>query len=223
MEVNLTHSYSSIKLFENCPLRYYEQRVAKSVVDLGHEASVHGDRIHKAIEARVKGDAALPQDMETYEPLVAATTRLVGNGELHVEKELTINKQMQPTGWWDEDAWLRSKLDILIIKDDDTALVMDWKTGKRRADMFQLRLFAAQVFLHYPQVQKVKTTLVWFKANTTDSETYSRDRAAALWEDVLSRIHRIEQAKKFNNWPAKPSGLCPYCPLSATCKFAFKR
>ena len=44
--MKLAHSYSSIKLFENCPLRYYRQRIKKDVVDEGGEASKHGERIH---------------------------------------------------------------------------------------------------------------------------------------------------------------------------------
>lgn len=218
----LSHSYSSIKLFENCPLRYYEQRIAKSIKDEGGEASIHGDRVHKALEAKLKRQGELPEDMAEYAPLVEAVTKLVGNGVLEIEKEMTINRNMRETGWWDADAWLRSKLDILVIKDDELALVMDWKTGKRRVDFFQLKLFAAQVFLRYPEVQRVKTTLIWLKTKEFDTETYNRDEAKLLWQEVLGRIARIESADKYNNWPAKPSGLCPYCPLFRTCAFARK-
>lgn len=215
----LAHSYSSIKMFENCPLRYYEQRIAKSVKDEGGEASIHGDRVHKSIEAKLKTNTDLPQDMGHYAPLVEAVAQSAGNGSLEIEKELTINRQMRPTGWWDADAWLRSKLDILVMK-GPSATVLDWKTGKRRVDFFQLKLFAAQVFLHYPEVQTVNTTLIWLKTMEKDVEGYSRSDAPALWQDVLTRIARIESADRLNVWPAKPSGLCPYCPLHATCEFA---
>jgi len=222
MTTRLTHSYSSIKLFENCPLRYYEQRVTKSVVDEGGEASIHGDRVHKALEHKIKGQADLPQDMEAYEPIVNAVTSLVGNGQLEAEQELTVSRSMAITGWWEPDAWLRSKIDVLIIKDDTDALIFDWKTGKRRVDMFQFTLYAAQVFMHYPQVQRIKATLVWLKDQKLDSETFTRADAPKLWADVLARITRIEQALAHSNWPAKPSGLCPYCPLFKTCLYARK-
>lgn len=215
----LSHSYSSIKLFENCPLRYYEQRVAKSVKDEGHEASVHGDRVHKAIEAKLRSGQALEADMGVYRPYADAVAASVGNGTLLVEEEITINSSLQPTGWWDEDAWLRSKLDVLILKGPD-ANVMDWKTGKRRTDMFQMNLFAAQVFLRYPDVKTVTTTLVWFKDAKLDTEVFQRRQMQSLWADVLGRIQRIEQALAKDNWPARPSGLCPYCPLFKTCEYA---
>lgn len=200
-------------------MRYEAQRITKTIKDEGGDASIHGDRVHKALEARVKGDASLPQDMADYEPLVANVVKAVGNGRLEVEHEMTINRNMRETGWWDDDAWLRSKLDILVIKGSD-AMVLDWKTGKRRVDFFQLKLFAAQVFLRFPEVQTVRTCLVWLKTKEFDDETYQREEAKLLWQEVLTRIARIESADKHNNWPAKPSGLCPYCPLFKTCKFA---
>lgn len=215
----LAHSYSSIKMFENCPLRYYEQRIAKSVKDEGHEANIHGDRVHKALEAKLKQEGELPEDMAPYKPLVDTVARAVGNGLLEIEKEMTITRNMVACGWWDEGAWLRSKLDVFITKGAD-AFIFDWKTGKRRVDPFQLKLFAAQVFLNYPEIKTVKTALIWLKTSEIDSETYQRDEAKLLWQEVLTRIHRIERAQKYNNWPAKPSGLCPYCPLFKTCTYA---
>jgi len=218
----LTHSYSSIKMFENCPLRYYEQRVKKSVVDPGGEASKHGERIHKFLEDRLRLNETLPDEMVEIEPWVQSVERLADGNKLFIEHELTINKSMIPTGWWDADAWLRSKLDVLIVRDDGNALVMDWKTGKRRTDPFQLQLFAAQVFTHFPEVNDVKTTLVWIKEKALDSNVYNRSKHAALWEDTLSRIARIEQADTHNVWPAKPSGLCRYCPCFNFCDYAKK-
>jgi len=51
--MRLTHSYSSIKLYEQCPYRYYRQRVAKDIVDEGGEASKYGERIHTFLENRL--------------------------------------------------------------------------------------------------------------------------------------------------------------------------
>lgn len=215
--MRLAHSYSSIKLFENCPLRYFYQRVAKSVVDEGGEASKHGERIHAYLEARLKKEADLPQEIATYEPLVKSVEKL--GGELYIEHELVLSDLLVPTGWYAPDAWIRSILDILVIKGDE-AIVMDWKTGKRKIDFFQLQLFAVQVFKHFPEVQKVKTSLIWLKTMEMDTEQYTRDQSNAMWQDIMGRIRRIEQALEHDNWPAKPSGLCRYCPARHLCDFA---
>ena len=48
--MRLNHSYSAFKQFDNCPLRYYRQRVLKDIKDEMGEAGLEGDRQHKALE-----------------------------------------------------------------------------------------------------------------------------------------------------------------------------
>lgn len=217
--MRLNHSYSSIKLYENCPLRYYRQRILKDVVDEGGEASKHGERIHQYLEYRLKSNQLLPQEVAQYEPLCSMVERIAHGGQLEIEKELVLTENLTPTGWWDSDAWLRSKLDVLVINGND-AIVMDWKTGKRKADFFQMQMFAAQVFKHYPEVVRVKTILVWLKTLEQDTETYNRININEVWAEIMKRIQRIHSSMEHDNWPAKPSGLCRYCPCRHNCDFA---
>ena len=217
--MRLSHSYSSIKLYENCPLRYFRQRVVKDVVDEGGEASKYGERVHAFLETRLKENTLLPQEVAHYESLCSAVERIAHNGELFVEKELVLTDNLTPTTWWEPDAWLRSKLDILVIS-GDMANVMDWKTGKRNADQFQMQLFAAQVFKHYPEVTRVKTSLVWLKDMAMDTETYYHSGVNTIWAEVMKRIQRINDSLEHDNWPAKPSGLCRYCPARHNCDYA---
>jgi predicted RecB family nuclease len=214
--MKLSHSYSAIKLYENCPYRYFRQRVTKDVVDEGGEASKYGERVHEYLEHRLKSNKLLPQDVAHYEPLCASVERIATGGELLIEHELVLTDNLTPTGWWDADAWLRSKLDILVIN-GELANVMDWKTGKRNADQFQMQLFAAQVFKHFPDVQVVKTSLVWLKTMEMDTETYHRGQMNDLWADVMKRIQRIYTSLEHDNWPMRPSGLCRFCPARHDC------
>ena len=216
--MRLSHSYSSIKLYDQCPYRYFRQRISKDVVDEGGEASKHGERIHSFLENRLKG-TDLPKEIEHYESLCKSVERIAEGGELHVEKELVLTENLTPTGWWDADAWLRSKLDVLVII-NDTAVVMDWKTGKRNPDSFQMDIFAAQVFKHYPEVHRIKTSLVWLKTMEMDTEMYSRVNINERWADIMGRINRIYMSVEHDNWPARPSGLCRFCPARHDCDSA---
>jgi hypothetical protein len=193
--------------------------VVKDVVDEGGEASKHGERIHAFLENRLKDNTDLPQEIAQYDTLCKAVERLAEGGVLEVERELVLNDNLMPTGWWDADAWIRSKLDVLVIKGSD-AVVMDWKTGKRNPDQFQMQLFAVQVFKHFPEVQRVKTSLVWLKDMNMDSEQYTRLDANKLWADIMKRIQRIHTSLEHDNWPAKPSGLCRFCPARHDCDYA---
>lgn len=218
--MKLSHSYSAIKMFENCPLRYYRQRVLKDVVDEPNDMSRYGERIHKMLEDRVGEGKMLPSDAAKYEDICASIeTAATHGGELFAEKELVLTENLTPTGWWDADAWLRSKLDVFVLY-GNKAIVLDWKTGKRRIDNFQLKLFAAQVMQHYPDVDSVKTGLIWLKTNEFDHEVFDRDQINDIWADVISRIRRIYKALEYGKWPANPSGLCRYCPARHDCDFA---
>jgi hypothetical protein len=218
----LAHSYSSLKMFENCPKNYYHQRIEKSVKDLGNAVTIYGERIHKSLELRLGEGAMLGREAERYEALCASIEKIAANGVLTVEEEMTLNQSLKPTGWWDADAWLRSKIDVLVRNGPD-AIMFDWKTGKRRPDFDQLELFAVQVFKHYPEVQRLKATFVWLKEMKMDHETFTRLDMPAIWQRILGKITRIEGALEHDNWPAKPSGLCNYCPCKSFCEYANRR
>lgn len=216
----LAHSYSSIKMFENCPKNYYHQRIEKSVRDPGNAVTAYGERIHKSLELRISDNEALDRESARYEPLIASIEKLaLGADALTVEEEMTLNDKLEPTDWWDADAWLRSKIDVLV-RDGAKAYMFDWKTGKRRPDFDQLEMFAVQVFKHYPQVEQIKTTFVWLKEMKLDRETFTRAQEPAIWEKILGKITRIEGALEHDNWPAKPSGLCNWCPCKSFCEYA---
>jgi CRISPR/Cas system-associated exonuclease Cas4 (RecB family) len=217
--MQIAHSFSAIKMYENCPKRYYHQRVTKEVQDTGGEASRYGERIHEFLEQRLVNDTALPQEAEKYEVLCQTIEKMARGGELHAERQLTLTENLTPTSWFANDAWFRSILDVLIIK-EDTAIVIDWKTGKRRPDFTQLEMFALQVWKHFPEIVRIKTTFVWLKEMKMDTEEYSREQSDELWQNLLGRINRIYQSVEHENWPAKPSGLCRFCPAQSLCEYA---
>ena len=217
--MRLAHSYSAIKLYENCPLRYYRQRVLKEVKDEDNQYTIYGSRVHEALEKRLRDNEELPKDSVHYEPLVQAIERTVGDGELFVEKQMTLTENLEPTDWFAPDAWFRGMLDVLIVK-GTTAVVMDWKTGKRKPDFDQLELFALLTWKMYPDVDKVKASFVWLKDMAMDHEVYHRSQSNELWAKHMARIRRIYDSLENDNWPARPSGLCRFCPCYSNCDYA---
>ncbi len=217
----LVHSFSSLKQFDNCPKRYFHQRIEKSVKDEGGEAAVYGEVVHKALEERVRDKKPLPPALKKHEEVCAQFENIPGV-EVFAEQEMVLTKEFTPTGWWDEDAWIRSKLDIVAVK-GKTAVVADWKTGKRRPDPFQLDLFALQTFCHYPAVEKVHSTFIWLAEDKTDTFITVRKEVDRLKKNMQYKIKRVEDALETGVWPAKPSGLCNYCPCKDFCEYAVRR
>ena len=217
--MKLAHSYSSLDTYEKCPLKYYYLKIEKSVKDSGNEFTRYGERVHEGLAKRLLSNEPLPEDLEQYEGLCA--TIKGKNPVLNAEIRMCINENLEPTEWFSADAWLRSIVDILIVDHNNaTATVMDWKTGKPNKNYNQLKLFALQVFQHYPQVDKVKTAFIWLKDKSINSKVYVRGDMGTMWETVLNKIDRVKQSVKYDKWPPKPSGLCRYCPANKICDFA---
>ena len=218
----LAHSYTAIKQYNSCPKRYYHQRITKEVKDQPGAATVYGERVHKQLEDYLKAPAnALPAESVALKPLCDMFTEQVqGSGQILVEQEYTLNSNLEPTSWFAPDAWLRFKLDVLVVRDNNTAIVADWKTGKRRPDFDQLEMFALAVFKFWPKVTKVSSLFIWTKENAIDKEIYRREHEDAMWTKLMTNIHRIEKSLETDNWPAKPSGLCKFCPCKGFCEFA---
>ena len=219
--MNITHSFSALKMYENCPRRYMHQRINKEVQDEGSDASKYGERIHEALELRLRDQSPLTDETKKYEPLCAAIEQESEDGELFVEQKMTLNKNLTPTEWFAPDAWFRSVLDVLMIHENQKkAFVLDWKTGKRRPDFTQMEIFALQVFKHYPEVDSVTSALVWLRDYKMDTQVYKREQSNEMWAKIMARINRIYESLEHDTWPPKPSGLCPWCPAKHICDYA---
>lgn len=214
-------SYSSLTAFETCPKRFYITRVAKLVREGETEATRWGNQVHKALEYRIRDGTPLPPIMATYEPIAARVSSM--DGKVLTETEIALTSGFKETGWFASDAWVRGILDLTVVK-DDRALILDWKTGKRKTASDQLRLFAALALAKYEHVDKVSTGFVWLKEKKTDKEHFSRDDVPGIWEEFSCRVRRLELAYENDNWPPKPSGLCrSWCPVGrSNCEFCGK-
>ena len=211
----LAHSYSALKQYEQCPKQYNLQRIEKLVKPSFGEASIYGNRVHEQLEFRMQKGTPLPEETAKYEGLVHSFMSLPG--QLVAEQEFTLNQDLQVTGWWDADAWLRAKLDVLIVNGTQ-AVVGDWKTGKHRPDFFQMELFAMLVFKHYPDVEVVKSCLIWLKDMKIDHKLYSRQDEEVMWNTFYNKVHQVEDSLLTSDWPARPSGLCGWCPAKHLCE-----
>lgn len=217
-------SHSAVELFRQCPRRYFETRVAKSVKDefKGPKAD-WGTAVHKAMERRVRLGVALPSNMSQYEKVAGKLADM--QGTLLTEQQLAINEQHEPVEWFAKNVWCRAIIDFCAIHPaGDKAMVLDYKTGKRKEDDGQLALCAAMIFDHYPEVDTVVSGFVWMGERAAfDKVTFKRKYADRLWGLYTPDVDRIEHAMDAGRWPEKPSGLCNgWCPVTQ-CKHHSKR
>lgn len=207
----LPWSYSSLDAYNTCPRRYYLTKVAKLVKEPQTEATISGNEVHKALENHVGGSAPLPEKYNSYRD-IANKVKLT-TGKKLLEYKFGLTRGLKPTEFFAKDAWVRGVLDVCIVRPKE-AIVLDWKTGKRKIDHEQLRLFAGAALCLWPYVEKVKTGYVWLKSGELDTQEFTPEDKTPIFQDFAANVHRLESSAKEDKWPARPSGLCrQWCPV----------
>lgn len=209
-------SYTALTSYEQCPKRYFHTRVAKDVTEPEHQALLWGNQVHKALEERVRDGKPLPTGMTQWEPLAARIAAL--DGELITERQIALDKAFHPCDWFGKDVWVRGVIDVGAVQ-EDKVIALDWKTGKPKPDLDQLKLFAALAMAVWPQVQKVKTGYVWLTTLDLETQSFTRDDLPKIWGSFLMRLKRLDRSFRDDHWPENPSGLCKaWCPVRQ-CQF----
>lgn len=198
-------SHSALTAFETCAYRYYRTKVVKDAVEPPGEAALWGSTVHKHLENRAKDGTPLPEYLRHHEPMMQRL--LDRDGERLIEAQIALDRNLNPTGWFDPSAWCRGIIDFGVVN-EKKGVLLDYKTGKRKVDNDQMKLFAAFSFAKFPWVEKITTAFVWLKENKVDKQEFTREDVPIIWQGVLPRVQRFELAYEKASWPAKPSGLC---------------
>lgn len=218
MELKQPWSYSALTAYETCPRRFQLTRVTKQVRESQTEATVWGNKVHKALEDFARSGKPLSPDLEKYGKYVKKIQSY--EGKRVVEERVALDRNFRPTKWMAKDVWVRGIIDIGVVG-SEKAYLLDWKTGKRRPDSNQLKLFAALAFAMYPWVDKVVTGFIWLKTSEFDKEVFTRDQLPEIWAEFMPRLSRVANSYDKDKWTPKPSGLCKnWCPVGRQhCEF----
>lgn len=205
-------SFSVLSTFENCPKQYLEVNLKKSVKKENYAAS-EGARKHKEIELYLLNGVESPT-VEKYRRVIDHFRQMPGH--LYTEHQMAIDTSHQPVDFKDwNNAWCRAASDVLVVN-GDTATVVDWKFGKPRDGDDQLKLNAGIVFDHFPKVNNVEGVYVYLEhKHASPTYKYNRQEYADIWQGFTTRYSAILKAIEETNWPARPSGLCSYCPVTS--------
>lgn len=206
-------SYSALMMFEQCPKKYFHLYVQKDHKDEDSEWSAEGKFIHDAMYKRVVKGEPLPLSLRPMESVAAKFA--AAPGEKNGEMKLALDADMQPVDFFSKSARVRVVVDLLITN-KNTALIADWKTGKVKPDPIQLGLTAAVLRQWMPEIELFKTVYVWLKHREITPKNYTISKLADVWNEILPRVGKMDEARKTTTFPAKPSGLCRYCPVK-TC------
>jgi hypothetical protein len=173
---------------------------------------IWGNMVHKAIEDYIKEGKPVPENMQRFIPIV---DRFVNApGDTYAEMELACDISLQPTGFWDDNAWCRGKGDIVKVN-GRKALNGDWKTGQWKSGSLQLDLAGVMTFASFPDVDDITTVFVYFQQPTKPvSKRFKREDIPSIMQQFEPGVRDMKYSEDTGVWPKKPSGLCKrHCPV----------
>lgn len=203
-------SFSALTRYESCPKQYFHLNVAKDFKDEDSSFSADGKVIHDAMYKRVIKGTPLPLPIRHLESLGKKFADT--SGEKHGEMKLALNAKFEPVDFFAPDVWVRSIVDLLIVR-DNKAIIVDWKTGKVKDDFTQLKLTAAVLSRYMPELDFFVLAYVWTQSKQVTHKTATLSKLTSTWNELLPRVKKVENAIKETTFPARPSGLCRYCPV----------
>ena len=208
-------SYSSIKTFDQCPKKYFHLKVVKDVKDDPGEAAVYGTEVHEAAELFIKDGTPIPEKFAFMRPIVEPLA--AKPGEKLTEMKLGLRKVedgYEACGFFDRGVWYRGIVDLLIL-DGDRAWMIDYKTGKnaKYADMKQLDLMAGAIFVKFPEVQVIKSGLLYVVSNEFPKKTHKREHMDEYLSVFDEKLGQLEDAMEHGVFNPKSGPLCGWCPV----------
>lgn len=211
--MNRPISFSNLEAYRTCPRQFHEVTVLRLHPFVETDATRWGNLVHKACEDRIEYGTELPDTMAQWRKYMDRVAAMPG--EKYVEKEMALGHNFSSAPW--AESWTRGKGDLCVVN-GRTGAILDYKTGKVKPTE-QLRLYSAMLFALRPELDTIHTQFAWFKTKTFTNETIQRDQVPRIWQALLPRYRKLEDAFERDKWPPNPSGLCKgWCPCT-TCEF----
>lgn len=206
-------SFSRWETYEQCPLRFKLKNIDK-IREPGSPVLERGTAIHKIGEDYVTAKTKPRKVPAEYTHFTVELQHLRDNNA-YVEQDWGFRADWSWNGrndWFGSDVWFRAKADACVVYDDNTALLVDWKTGRKYdKNELQVQLFAASAMLRFPDITEVDTRLWYVDAKPGDNEidaTYYRKELPSIQKDWQKRIKPMFTDMKF---PPKPNAKCRFC------------
>jgi hypothetical protein len=207
-------SFSMLNTYRVCPKQCFHRYFARDYPFRPSEEASWGNYVHAAMEQRIANKVALPPEIVHFDNYARAFDASAAEGKtIHAELALAVDENLQRVPWTSRSAWLKAKLDTVIMH-DNKAFIFDWKTGREREDPDELMVQATVLKCCFPKLVLINAAYVWLASRhvgpTYDFSTGQDERLA----DIRQRVSRIEQHRINNDWPATPSALCKWCNCS---------
>ena len=203
-----------------CPKQFYEIRVRKSIPFIETDAIKYGKALHSAAEFYIKANMALPAEFAFMQSYLDKFIALPGKKYVELQMGMVIkDRAFVHCDYWDSNCWYRGVSDFISVDhDNEKAYLVDFKTSKSAqfADLKQMALLAALIFLHFPKVKTVKSMLLFVKAGSVVKSEYTFDDRFKVFAHLNSDLKRLKAAFDSGTFNASPNNFCRrFCAVTS--------
>lgn len=211
-------SYSSLKLFEQCPRRYQAEKVTKEVPFVQGEAALYGEQLHKAAEEYIRDGKEIDPRFDYIQPYLDKLNAIEGTKFCEIKLGVKrVDGRLVACEFFDPEVWFRGIADLVILN-DDKGFIIDYKSGKnaKYADTRQLALMAAALFLKYPQLERIKASLLFVVSKEFIKENFSKEYGLSIFSELNGLLTARDTAYETGVFNPRPNGLCRrWCPVTS--------
>lgn len=199
-------SYSFCNDFLSCPRKCWHKFVARDLPKETTPAMAEGVRVHEAFAKRLTEGGSLPADMRQYESLCARLRMRC----IHVETPMGMTAGGKGTSFF-ENPFARGKADVVVMN-GDKALVVDWKTGKKREDPLELEILSTLIRANNSDIKTFKGCYVWLKEGKLGA---MHELDPERGRRTLDSVHAAALEQGDGEWAPTPNALCGFCNVSS--------
>lgn len=219
-------SHTRLVKFESCRLAAklaYIDKIPEPERPLPPGKTEHpnerGTRLHEAAELYVQGGVELiPELAKHFTPEFHKARALYDVGRASTEGDWAFDCNWNSVAWMSEDVWARIKCDLVITLDKASAVVVDYKSGKRWGNEIkhgeQMQLYVLGTLFKFPEIKQVTSELWYLDLNELVSMTYTREQGMRFLGTFERRGNLLTACEDF---PPNPNVFscrwCPYKPV----------
>lgn len=211
-------SPTKLQTYEACPRRAkfaYLDKIA--VPEDPSSPALRGTQIHEQIEAYIRGTSDLLPVHDKFKDYFGElrTAYEARPSIVQMEELWAFDAAWQPVPGdaWDQHAF-RAKLDYYDQPDEHAALVYDWKTGQKDANVVkhidQLLSYAISAMLRTPTLAQVHTACIYVDLGETLQKTFEYTPTMQRFEAYRERVAKMQHDTEFFPKPSKTH--CTWCP-----------
>lgn len=214
-------SYSRLLDFEECPYRVQLYAIDKAPRSSG-DAADRGTAIHTLGEEFVKGQLSeLPKEFAHFSPFMHDLREAYARDEVELEGDWGFNLNWESTGFFDPDVWGRMKLDAFWRQSKTSAVVIDYKTGKKFGNELkhagQGQAYAVGTFSRYPELEFIDVRFLYLDQNDEWSKSFVRKQMPVFRNLITQRALRLTTTINFEPRPSLHN--CKFCPVKEPCQW----